>query len=127
MIEGRWFLRRVFQLKLELLTFLFLSYWVKYEEWCITDKHWSCKLFVIWQSLKAKKEKLSYFLIYSTTQLNRVIPIPWTELNKVYKAAELESMKNPKSERSLWTQCQAVADLKFTYVVICQIYGEQKK
>lgn len=46
---------------------------------------------------------------------------------KGYKAAELESMKNPKSERSLWTQCQAVADMKFTYVVSCQQYGIHKR
>ncbi|KAK4253647.1 hypothetical protein QN277_010295 [Acacia crassicarpa] len=48
------------------------------------------------------------------------------ELNKGYKAAELESMKNPKSG-SLWTHCQAVADLKFTYIVSCQKYGIQKR
>ncbi|KAI9104276.1 hypothetical protein K1719_023112 [Acacia pycnantha] len=49
------------------------------------------------------------------------------ELNKGYEAAELESMENPKSERSLWTQCQAVADLKFTYVVSCHKYGIHKR
>ncbi|KAF7835954.1 callose synthase 1-like [Senna tora] len=50
-----------------------------------------------------------------------------TELMKGYKAAEQESMENPKSERSLRTQCQAVADMKFTYVVSCQQYGIHKR
>ncbi|KAF3976520.1 hypothetical protein CMV_000294 [Castanea mollissima] len=49
------------------------------------------------------------------------------DLMKGYKAAELESEKNPKSERSLWAQCQAIADLKFTYVVSCQQYGIDKR
>ncbi|PWA44310.1 glucan synthase-like 4 [Artemisia annua] len=32
-----------------------------------------------------------------------------------------------KGERSLWAQCQAVADMKFTYVVSCQKYVTQKR
>lgn len=46
---------------------------------------------------------------------------------KGYKAAEQESIKNPNSERSLRTQCQAIADMKFTYVVSCQQYGIHKR
>ena len=46
---------------------------------------------------------------------------------KGYKVAELESEENSKSERSLWAQCQAIADLKFTYVVSCQKYGTDKR
>ncbi|KAK4258423.1 hypothetical protein QN277_007877 [Acacia crassicarpa] len=34
---------------------------------------------------------------------------------------------NSRGERSLWTQCQAVADMKFTYVVSCQQYGIDKR
>ncbi|KAJ4777890.1 Glucan synthase-like protein [Rhynchospora pubera] len=48
-------------------------------------------------------------------------------LMKGYKAAESVSGENSKSERSLWAQCQAVADMKFTYVVSCQQYGNQKR
>lgn len=43
-----------------------------------------------------------------------------------YKAIEL-SEDHVKGERSLWTQCQAVADMKFTYVVSCQKYGIHKR
>ncbi|KAI4323334.1 hypothetical protein L6164_022949 [Bauhinia variegata] len=49
------------------------------------------------------------------------------ELRKGYKAAELESRKNPNSERSLWAQLQAVTDMKFTYVVSCQQYSIDKR
>lgn len=43
-----------------------------------------------------------------------------------YKALELSS-DDHSSGRSLWAQCQAVADMKFTYVVSCQQYGAQKR
>lgn len=43
-----------------------------------------------------------------------------------YKAIELNE-DQMKGETSLWTQCQAVADMKFTYVVSCQLYGIQKR
>lgn len=46
---------------------------------------------------------------------------------KGYKAAELSSEENSRSERSLWAQCQAVADMKYTYVVSCQQYGIHKR
>lgn len=49
------------------------------------------------------------------------------DLKKGYKAAELNSEEHSKSERSLWSQCQAVADMKFTYVVSCQQYGIDKR
>ncbi|KAI4333205.1 hypothetical protein L6164_018042 [Bauhinia variegata] len=49
------------------------------------------------------------------------------ELMKGYKAAELESKKNPNSEQSLWAKLQAVADMKFTFVVSCQQYGIHKR
>lgn len=44
-----------------------------------------------------------------------------------YREAELMSELQPKLERSLWAQCQAVADMKFTYVVSCQQYGIDKR
>ncbi|KMZ60060.1 1,3-beta-glucan synthase [Zostera marina] len=44
-----------------------------------------------------------------------------------YKAVELSSEEYSKHERSLLAQCQAVVDMKFTYVVSCQQYGIQKR
>ncbi|KAK2998881.1 hypothetical protein RJ639_024246, partial [Escallonia herrerae] len=46
--------------------------------------------------------------------------------DKGYKAIELNE-DQMKGERSLWAQCQAVADMKFTYVVSCQQYGIHKR
>ena len=43
-----------------------------------------------------------------------------------YKAIELNREDN-KEDRSLKVQCEAVADMKFTYVVSCQQYGIQKR
>ncbi|KAM7497427.1 hypothetical protein LguiA_021841 [Lonicera macranthoides] len=48
------------------------------------------------------------------------------ELMQGYKAVELNEDKKDE-ERSLWAQCQAVADMKFTYVVSCQQYGIHKR
>ncbi|RWR90536.1 Glycosyl transferase [Cinnamomum micranthum f. kanehirae] len=49
------------------------------------------------------------------------------DLMKGYKAVESTSEEHAKVERSLWAQCQAVADMKFTYVVSCQQYGIHKR
>lgn len=46
---------------------------------------------------------------------------------KGYKAAEVNGMEQSKGERSLLAQCQALADMKFTYVVSCQQYGIDKR
>ncbi|KAL8170910.1 hypothetical protein V2J09_022714 [Rumex salicifolius] len=43
-----------------------------------------------------------------------------------YKAIE-SNAEEKRGERSLWAQCQAVADMKFTYVVSCQQYGFHKR
>ncbi|MCH79276.1 callose synthase 3-like, partial [Trifolium medium] len=48
------------------------------------------------------------------------------DLMEGYKAIE-NSDDNSRGERSLWTQCQAVADMKFSYVVSCQQYGIDKR
>ncbi|XP_047321239.1 callose synthase 3-like [Impatiens glandulifera] len=48
------------------------------------------------------------------------------ELMEGYKAIE-SNEDQMKGERSLWTQCQALADMKFTYVVSCQQYGIDKR
>ncbi|XP_059651785.1 callose synthase 2-like [Cornus florida] len=49
------------------------------------------------------------------------------ELMKGYKAAESNTEEHLRNDRSLMAQCQAVADMKFTYVVSCQQYGIQKR
>ncbi|KAJ0771630.1 putative 1,3-beta-glucan synthase [Helianthus annuus] len=48
------------------------------------------------------------------------------DLMEGYKAIELNE-DQMKGERSLWAQCQAVADMKFTHVVSCQQYDATKK
>ncbi|KAB1224868.1 Callose synthase 2 [Morella rubra] len=67
------------------------------------------------------EEQLRLWASYRGQTLTR------TELMKGYKAAELDSEDHSKSERSLWAQCQAVADMKFTFVVSCQQYGIDKR
>ncbi|KAG9150701.1 hypothetical protein Leryth_008156 [Lithospermum erythrorhizon] len=49
------------------------------------------------------------------------------ELMKGYKAAESNTDEHLRNERSLLAQCQAVADMKFSFVVSCQQYGIQKR
>ncbi|KAK4773562.1 hypothetical protein SAY87_028581 [Trapa incisa] len=44
-----------------------------------------------------------------------------------YKAVESNAENHSEGDRSLWAQCQAVADMKFTYVVSCQLYGIHKR
>ncbi|PPS05987.1 hypothetical protein GOBAR_AA14662 [Gossypium barbadense] len=48
------------------------------------------------------------------------------DLMEGYKAIELNT-EDSKENRSLKAQCEAVADMKFTYVVSCQQYGIQKR
>ncbi|PON69192.1 Glycosyl transferase [Parasponia andersonii] len=48
-----------------------------------------------------------------------------SDLMKGYKAAESNNAE--LGERSLMVQCQAVADMKFAYVVSCQQYGIDKR
>ncbi|GMP41984.1 hypothetical protein CsSME_00011891 [Camellia sinensis var. sinensis] len=49
------------------------------------------------------------------------------ELMKGYKVAESNTEEQSRNDRSLLAQCQAVADMKFTYVVSCQQYGIHKR
>ena len=44
-----------------------------------------------------------------------------------YKAIELNTEDQTTGERTMLTQCQAVADMKFAYVVSCQKYGVDKR
>uniref|UniRef100_A0A0E0HLT0 1,3-beta-glucan synthase n=1 Tax=Oryza nivara TaxID=4536 RepID=A0A0E0HLT0_ORYNI len=44
-----------------------------------------------------------------------------------YKAVADPAEEEKKSQRSLSSQLEAIADMKFTYVATCQIYGNQKQ
>ncbi|KAJ4970358.1 hypothetical protein NE237_003457 [Protea cynaroides] len=50
-----------------------------------------------------------------------------TEILEGYKAVTVPSEEEKKSQRSLYAQLEAVADMKFTYVATCQNYGNQKR
>ncbi|KAI9398707.1 hypothetical protein POPTR_003G214200v4 [Populus trichocarpa] len=49
------------------------------------------------------------------------------DLMEGYKAIELNTEDQSKGGSSLLAECQAVADMKFTYVVSCQQYGIHKR
>lgn len=51
----------------------------------------------------------------------------YSDLMEGYKAIELNTDDQSRGERSLLAQCQAVADMKFTFVVSCQQYGIHKR
>ncbi|KAL8483030.1 hypothetical protein ACS0TY_025911 [Phlomoides rotata] len=48
------------------------------------------------------------------------------EILEGYKSIIEPSEEDRKSQRSTYTQLEVVADMKFTYVATCQIYGNQK-
>ncbi|KAL8034672.1 hypothetical protein ABFX02_12G044200 [Erythranthe guttata] len=48
------------------------------------------------------------------------------EILEGYKTIIEPSAEDKKSQRSVYTQLEAVADMKFTYVATCQNYGNQK-
>ncbi|KAG5534087.1 hypothetical protein RHGRI_022278 [Rhododendron griersonianum] len=50
-----------------------------------------------------------------------------SEILEGYKAVTVASEEDKKSQRSLYAQLEAVADMKFTYVATCQNYGNQKR
>lgn len=49
------------------------------------------------------------------------------EILEGYKAVAFPTEEDKKSQRSLWAQLEAVADMKFTYIAACQNYGIQKQ
>ncbi|KAI3451534.1 hypothetical protein Pfo_008199, partial [Paulownia fortunei] len=49
------------------------------------------------------------------------------EILEGYKTITEPSAAEKKSQRSMYTQLEAVADMKFTYVATCQNYGNQKR
>ncbi|XP_057496432.1 callose synthase 5 [Actinidia eriantha] len=50
-----------------------------------------------------------------------------SEILEGYKAVTVPLEEEKKSQKSLSAQLEAVADMKFTYVTTCQIYGNQKR
>ncbi|XP_022947858.1 callose synthase 5 [Cucurbita moschata] len=50
-----------------------------------------------------------------------------SEILEGYKAITVPSEEDKRSQRSLYAQLEAVADMKFTYVATCQNYGNQKR
>ncbi|XP_072974060.1 callose synthase 5-like isoform X1 [Typha angustifolia] len=50
-----------------------------------------------------------------------------SEILEGYKAVTDPVEEEKKSQRSLSAQLEAIADMKFTYVATCQIYGNQKQ
>ncbi|XP_042413132.1 callose synthase 5-like [Zingiber officinale] len=50
-----------------------------------------------------------------------------SEILEGYKAFTDPMEEENKSQRSLFSQLDAIADMKFTYVATCQIYGNQKR
>ncbi|XP_059624463.1 callose synthase 5 [Cornus florida] len=50
-----------------------------------------------------------------------------SEILEGYKAITVPSEEDKRSQRSLYAQLEAVADMKFTYVATCQIYGNMKR
>ncbi|CAI9753068.1 unnamed protein product [Fraxinus pennsylvanica] len=49
------------------------------------------------------------------------------EILEGYKSITAPSEEDRKSQRSLYSELEAVADMKFTYVATCQNYGNQKR
>lgn len=49
----------------------------------------------------------------------------WSDIHKGNIAIEREYNKK-NSQQSLFAQFDALADMKFTYVISCQMFGEQK-
>jgi len=83
-------------------------------------------LYVLWLPVSSLVIRISLTLFLSFFWFVWLKCYQWTDLMEGYKAVE-NSDDNSRGERSLWTQCQAVADMKFTYVVSCQQYGIDKR
>ena len=56
-----------------------------------------------------------------------MIALIMIEILEGYKAITVPSEEDKRSQRSLYAQLEAVADMKFTYVATCQNYGNQKR
>ncbi|KAF8411696.1 hypothetical protein HHK36_004254 [Tetracentron sinense] len=67
------------------------------------------------------------FLCEVVNMLTRDYIVNFTEILEGYKAVTVSSEEEKKSQRSLYAQLEAVADMKFTYVATCQNYGNQKQ
>ncbi len=93
------------------------------QEW------WSCVRHGIPNAFSPQMQPSVYWSIY-LLEVNYVGFWPvllWAEILKGYKAVTIPSEEDKKSQRSLYAQLEAVADMKFTYVATCQNYGNQKR
>ncbi|GJW18747.1 RNA-directed DNA polymerase, eukaryota, partial [Tanacetum coccineum] len=86
---------------------------------------------VVWQELN--NISLALFVVLNCLVIRCVILcrecyIPNNiEISQGYKAVTIPSEEEKKSQKSLYAQLEALADLKFTYVATCQNYGKQKR
>lgn len=67
------------------------------------------------------------FLVSDFKIVTGMFPVFLAEILEGYKAVADPAEEEKKSQRSLSSQLEAVADMKFTYVATCQIYGNQKQ
>ena len=77
-------------------------------------------LYVLWLPLSSLVTRISlivFFFWFVWLKSYR-----WADLREGYKGIEISG-----DNSTLWSQCEAVADMKFTYVVSCQQYGIHKR
>lgn len=75
---------------------------------------------------------ISLFTYYVQVQILRYgISLPYMNELYIFSLAALSegfrTMDSYDKKKKLLEEAQAMADLKFTYVVSCQVYGSQKK
>ena len=103
--------------------------------WCTIGEPWSFKLFLIWLRKVVSKfhfptcnwwtlvHGVLYILKFFSKFSSSHVP---AEIVEGYKIVTDSAEEEKKSQRSLSAQLEAIADMKFTYVATCQIYGNQK-
>ena len=69
----------------------------------------------------------TFIFVTALKLVTDMFPVFLAEILEGYKAVADPAEEEKKSQRSLSSQLEAVADMKFTYVATCQIYGNQKQ
>jgi len=69
----------------------------------------------------------AFIFVTALKLVGDMFPVYFAEILEGYKAVADPAEEEKKSQRSLSSQLEAVADMKFTYVATCQIYGNQKQ
>ncbi|KAL0343176.1 UNVERIFIED_CONTAM: Callose synthase 5 [Sesamum angustifolium] len=90
------------------------------DEWNNFMERLNCKGSEIWEN-EENILQLRHWASLRGQTLSR------TEILEGYKSIAEPSAEDKKSQRSMYTQLEAVADMKFTYVATCQNYGNQKR